>query len=253
MTFVYAIAALAIAASPNEWHTNVQAITPSGEITEGAWSGIDTQGNILLDQNGTQIIISPGDLSKLQWPTAMPLDPFAAYPVAVHLTDRSLLATKIISASSSKITIDAPHIGQIEIKLSSIAAIRFTENTNSQAGGLFQKSLANRPADEDIMLAVRGDRVTALRGVLESLDPKASSFRWRNRTVSINAKNTFAVVLASGVSRPTKAQALCYLYGGIIMGGRITGGNAQNLKLELATGQQVEIPVIKIFSYQFPK
>jgi hypothetical protein len=83
------------------------------------------------------------------------------------------------------------------------------------------------------------------------LDPEGGSFRWRGRSVPIDADRVFGIVFAAGVGREGEAPAVCALRDGSTWAGRIAGGDRETIRLELTSGPIAELRVADLAGIRF--
>ena len=132
-----------------------------------------------------------------------------------------------------------------------LAAVHFMPGEHPAAAEAFSKALAARDSAQDTLLVVRDERVTALKGVTESPAPDGGSFKWHDRSVPLRPDSTYGIVFATGMQKPAPPQALAVLKDGSIWAGRLTGGDADSVHLELTDGGKVVLPVGELDEIRF--
>jgi len=230
---------------------SVRAITIEGKAIEAVFSGVDPAGAILLERSGATTALPPATLMSLRWADSGPVGPPGSLPVVVYLADGSRMPARIIGGDARHLELQTCPAPRLKIPLAELAALRFA--TPEHAGGreAFDKALADRDPSQDTLFVLRGDRLAVLRGVTESLGPAGGSFRWRNRSVPIAPDTVYGLVFAAGLTRAPRTQAVCRLRDASIWAGRITGGSAEKIALELAGGLTITLEVSQLMEIQF--
>jgi hypothetical protein len=240
----------------------VRAVDIEGAAVQGIWSGVSPDGAVVLDQDGRRKEVPPGELMLLRWaappvsppvetrPTASRPAP-ASQPAAVFLTDGNHLQGTVIGGDARHIVFKTALVPELTLPLDRVAAVRLMPREHPAAAEAFSKALAARDPAEDTLLIVRDDRVTALKGVTESLAPSGGSFKWRQRRVPIRADNAYGIIFAAGVQKPAPQPAMATLIDGSTWAGRLVGGDAKSVSIELAGGLKVPLPVKQISEIRF--
>lgn len=229
----------------------VRAVTVDGRTVEGAWSGVDDSGAIRLLHSGNTSLLSPADLMLLRWRDPASTRPAAIQPTSIYLADGSRFMGTIVSATNRQIILRTSSVPELNLPLNRLAAIRFLTLHHEAAEEAFQRALNDRHASEDTLVLLREGRVNAIQGVTESLSADGGSFRWRNRSVPMLPENVYGLVFASGIQKPEEPQARCTLNDGSVWAGRVTGGTADQILLELADGTRIELPVADLAEIRF--
>lgn len=242
---------LQTAPAPAVTPASVRVLTIEGETLRGEWAGVSENGELLLRRDGRTASVPADQLMLVQWLSAGPMAPPAHPSSVVHLADGSRLYARIVGGDARHIKIEAAAIGDLEVPLTRLAAIRFARAEHPDAQQAFRRALAKRDPSRDLLLVVRDDRVTTLRGVVESLRPNGGSFKWRNRSIPIDPAQAYALVMAKGVHRPDLAPVMCECRMGAIWAGRIIGGDAEEIELELTGGRSIPVKVTELIEIRF--
>ncbi len=229
----------------------VRVLTIEGESIDAAWSGVDAAGAILFERNGRTMRLPPSRLMTVSWVDARPVDAPTTLPATVYLADGSRLHARVTGGDARHIEIKTAPVARLQIPLDRLAAIRFSHRRHAAAREAFDRALVRRDPSQDVLLVVREDRVGVLRGVTESLCPDGGAFKWRGRGVPIDPEKTYGLVLAAGVHREPVPRAVCELRDGSAWGGRITGGNAGEIELELTVGRTIKVRVAELSEIRF--
>jgi len=225
----------------------VRVVTIEGVSADGTWSGINSAGAAVIIHDGQKKEFAPEELMLLRWaelPASRPAP--ASQPAAVYLSDGSLLQGAIVGGDAKHVVLKTTLVSQLQLPLDRLAGVRLMPRENAAAAEAFAKALAVRDPTQDTLLVVRDDRVTALKGVTESLAPDAGTFKWRDRSVPIRPDNVYGLVFAAGVQKPVPPQARALLKDGSTWAGRLAGGDADSVSLELAGGVKVALPVAEL-------
>lgn len=229
----------------------IRAVTIEGESIEGTWSGVDADGKILLSKANDTKKFAPSELMLLRFADQPSSRPSVTLPVTIFLSDGSRMPARIIAGGPQHLEVQTTPVPQMKIPLSSVAAIRFATSQPTSAEEAFQKALAERDSSQDILLNIREERVTPLRGVTESITAEGGSFRWRERSIPIQAETTYAIVFAAGVHSRTAAPAVCAMIDGSAWAGRIARADASSIELELPGELKVNLPIAQMSEIQF--
>lgn len=230
----------------------VHAVTIEGRSLEARWSGVNAAGAIVLVEGDKQLEIAPDGLMLLRWAEAPATRPSAdTAPVTVYLADGNRLNGRITGGDARTIMLSTELLPELRLPLTRLAAIRLMTAEQPEAAAAFEKARSARDPAQDTLLVVRDGRVTALRGVTESLGLQGGSFRWRERSVPVTAETCYGIVFAAGVQTTADAQATCVLADGSTWAGRLAGGNADSVAVELADGLTVTLPLAKIEEIRF--
>ncbi len=229
----------------------VRALTIDGKTIEGAWSGIDAQGRLVIAADQDRHTLAPDETMLLAWPDAKPAEPPAEFPTALHLADGSILPIRITGADAKSIVIATPFAPELRIPLAELAAVRYARQEHAEAREAFETALAGRATSEDVLVVVRDGQVTALRGVTESLTPGSAAFRWRNRSVPIDPASAYGIVFARGVQSGERPDALCLLRDGSAYAGRLTGWNPDTVEWRMTADARLRLPIRELREIRF--
>jgi hypothetical protein len=171
--------------------------------------------------------------------------------VTVYLPDGNKFQGAITASDANTITLKTQFVPELRLPLTHLAAVRLMPGEYKAAAEAFEKALASRDRSQDTLLIVREDRVTALKGVTESLGAGSGSFRWRDRSVPIKSDTAYGIVFAAGVQAPAAPQAICTLKDGSAWAGKLAGGDADMVTIELSVGLKVRLPVEQLVEIRF--
>lgn len=224
----------------------VRATTIEGKSIEGAWLGMEG-GQIRLSVEGKVVLLDPAQLLRLHGiaTTSRPA-PAASLPgdeVIVHLADGSRFPARITATEGESIRLATSLVPDLELKLSSLAGLRFAQADVPAGVAAFTEALADRDPTQDTLITLQDGKVSTLRVMLEALDPKGGRFRWRDRTVAVDRSRIFGLVLATGAGVPAVPPVRCRLTCGDVWAGRLVDGNEHTIRLELAAGPTIELAV----------
>ena len=231
----------------------VRGVTIDGQTIEGRWSGPVGEGQIRIEASGSTKVLRLDELLSLRWQTSQtaPASQPQSLPLLVRLKDGSRVWTRLLGGNSDRLELETPWTKSLAVPLASLAAICQAGAQNQALQGAFDQAWADRKTDEDQLLLFRNDRVTTLRGALESLGADGGSFRWRDRSVPFAVQEAFAVVMAVGRSTPAPAQALCSLRDGCTWAGQIADIEADSLRLRLNMGTVLSLPIEQMSEIRF--
>jgi len=240
----------------------VRALTIEGSVIEGDWMGM-RDNKLELSVEGKVTLLDPAQVMGLHWvgTTSRPastIAPAATTPgnaehdwVTVHLADGSRFPARIAAGDRETIKLQTDLVSELELPLSRLAAIRFNVDDASPAAGPFDEALAARDPTEDMLVIAHEGKVNTLRGVLESLQGDRVKFQWRGRSVNVDRARIFGLVLATGAGTTDVPPVRCILNNGSIWAGRLTGGDARTIQLQLAAGPALEVSVELLDDIQF--
>ncbi|MEP0844252.1 MAG: NPCBM/NEW2 domain-containing protein [Phycisphaerae bacterium] len=230
----------------------VRAVTIEGQSLEANWSGVSPAGAVVLIEDGKPREISPDGLMLLRWPVEPASRPTeSGHQTTIDLADGSRVIGRIIAGDAKHVTVATEPLPELRLPLTELAGLRWRGSDQPEALAAFEKALAERDPSQDTLFVVREGRVTALKGVTESLGPGGGSFRWRERSVPIQAGSAFGIVFAAGVQPPAAAQATCRLTDGSRWAGKLAGGDERSVIVELGGGTRVALPVARIEEIRF--
>jgi hypothetical protein len=132
-----------------------------------------------------------------------------------------------------------------------VAAIRVSHQENAAAAAAFTQALEQRDSLADTLFIVQEGKVSPLRGVLQSLDDRGGSFKWRERNVNIDRTRAYGVVLAKGAGAAVNSQVQCSMTDGSTWAGTLAAGDDRSIKLQLAAGPAVDVPLSRITDIRF--
>lgn len=255
-------------AAPAMGAVPVRAVTIEGAAIEARWAGVTAEGAVTLAVDGQEKQFPPSELMLLRFGDAAATQPTttnsrpagtrhtapppaASQPATVYLADGNVLHGTIIGGDARNITLQTPLVPELKLPLIRLAAVRLMPGSHPAAEEAFQKELTARDPTEDTLLIVREDRVTALKGVTESLGAGSGSFRWRERSVPLRPETAYGIVFAAGVQKPARPQATATLRDGSTWAGRLAGGDADSVRVELSEGLTVDLPVGQLSEIRF--
>ncbi|MGQ9650135.1 MAG: NPCBM/NEW2 domain-containing protein [Phycisphaerae bacterium] len=243
--------AFVVAVSPSA--SPLRALMLDGQVFEGQWAGPGQEGEIRLQVAGAARTVRIDELLSLRWQTthtaaASQPEPF---PLIVHLKDGGRISARVLGGDSGGLKLETRWTKSLVVPLSLMAAMSSCGDQSHDLVAAFERALADKKPDEDQLLVVRNNRVTTLKGALESLGAQGGSFRWRDRSVPFGAQEAFALVMASGQSTPPPAQTLCLLRDGCTWAGRITGFETDSLHLRLSMGTVLSLPIGQMSEIRF--
>jgi hypothetical protein len=219
-------------------------VTIEGAAVEGTWSGMAASGAAVLVVDGQKKELPIAELMLLRWvepPTSRPAT--TSQPASVYLSDGGLVQGRIVGGDARHLVIKTAQVPELKLPLESLAAVRFMPGEHPAAAEAFAKTLAARDPAQDTLLVIRDDRVTALKGVTESLAPDGGAFKWRDRSVPIKPDSVYGLVFAAGVQKPAAPQARAMLKDGSTWAGRLVGGDGASVTIELVGGLTAALPV----------
>ncbi|HPD29555.1 MAG TPA: NPCBM/NEW2 domain-containing protein [Phycisphaerae bacterium] len=243
--------AFVIAVSPSA--SPVQALMLDGQVFEGQWAGPGQEGEIRLQTGGAARTVRIDELLSLRWQTAhtAAASQSQPLPLVIHLRDGGRISARVLGSDSGGLELETKWTKSLIVPLSLMAAMCSCGDQRHDLSAAFEQTLADKKPDEDQLLVVRNNRVTTLKGTLESLGADGGSFRWRDRSVPFAAQEAFAVVMATGQSTPPLAQALCSLRDGCTWAGQIVGIEADLLRLRLSMGTVLSLPIEQMSEIRF--
>jgi hypothetical protein len=232
----------------------VRALTIEGQAIEGAWLGMEGD-KFKFSVEGKETLLAPDQLMGLHWmattsrPASVTTRP--GDEVLVHLADGSRFNAQITGAQGETIQLQTGLMPELELKLSQMAAIRFSQEASPAADKAFAEALASRDPTQDTLFVAQDGKVNAIRGTLEKLTESGGTFKWRNRSVPVDRARMFAVVLATGAGTPPAPQARCVLTDRSVWAGRLVGGDQKTVQLELDAGPTLTIAVDLLSDIRF--
>lgn len=225
-----------------------------GQTIEGSWTGVSKDGQFVLSIQGQPTSLAPSDLMSLQFTGAESRPAATSRPgdeVTAYLGDGSQFDARITATTSETVELSTAIVPKLTLPLARLAAIRFARDESSPAAKPFADALAHRDATQDTLLLVQDNKASSLKGLLDSLDTSSGKFKWRERTIPIDRSRTFGLVLAAGAGTPPAPQARCTLIDGSTWAGKVAGGTADTLKLELTAGPVLDLKLDRIAELRF--
>ncbi|MBI4580206.1 MAG: NPCBM/NEW2 domain-containing protein [Planctomycetes bacterium] len=257
------------AGAPRAVAVPVRAVTVEGRAVEGQWGGLDGTGRILLIEQGKLTALAASDLLSLHHgdqggqdarpprggqggqdarpprtlpaPASRPASDRSADTVRIYLADGSQFDARITGGDGDSVELQSSLLAGLKLRLSSLAGVWFSGQDVPAAVEAFTQALAHRDLAHDTLFIVQDGKVSLLRGVLEALDERGGSFRWRDRGVPIDRSRAFGVVLATGGGAPPVPQMRCTLTDGSVWAGTIAGGTAGSIRIELTSGPMLNV------------
>lgn len=240
-------AALAEAAAP------VRVATVEGHTLEGILENVSADGLDLTIEGHTRRI-APADVTSVRFVAAQDDAPASrpADSVALYLADGSRFNGGIVKSDTDTIVVETGIASALSVPISRLAGVRFRPDQPGEAAEAFRAALAERHATKDMLFVLQeGDKLSTVRGLLESIHAGGCTFNWRERSVQIDRERAFGVVLATGAGTPPKPDLRCELTDGSVWAGSIAGGDKDAIRLDLAGGQSIKIPLDRIAAMRF--
>lgn len=253
MSFAWCLALL-LAVAGGETDRAARAMTLEGAWVEGTFRGLDADGRITLDRDGESASLPVDSLLVLHLSATEPpaTAPATRLSARVHTRDGGGFHATLRGADQRYVELDTALVSPLRLPVASLDAICFQpDRRHAAAQAAMEKARSQRDVSEDVLIVLTEERVTVLRGVMESLAPGEAGFRWRNRTVPIDPERVYGLVFAEGVAEGGMAPAVCMLRDGDAWAGTLAGGDASGIELELATGERVRLPLHQIEGIRF--
>jgi hypothetical protein len=136
----------------------------------------------------------------------------------VYLSDGSLIIADSVTIADQQATI-AWEYGKLTVPLEQVGGIVFVPLSAGPDGKLkpepdFAQAIARRNRTADRLLAIDGERLTAIDGLLESLDDEQAVFVWRDKARKIKRKKVYGMVLAARAADDREGWCLAHLSDG---------------------------------------
>ncbi len=234
------IASLAADAGPS-----IVAELGEGPPVSGRWVSADSTSLTMATDAGTRDL-RLDSLTRIRF---VPQPPATSQPASgpwwVVFEDGSELSATVAGEAAARLTVTTGY-GELSLPLTAIAGLR----PSGPADAEFAKAIAAR-GPEDQYLVRQGANVTVLRGMLERLGPGRGSFRWKDRSVPVDASRTAGLVLRAAASQPAGGGALCRLNSGEHLRGRLDSADAVRVRWSVAVGSTLDLPIGHIAEIDF--
>lgn len=247
------IASFSSAADPPATQpAGVRATTIDGRKLEGRWLGVGPAGELQIQTAPEGPVSIPrDDAMSLRFGQPSTSQPSVSDRPVFYLADGSRFAGQIVEGGQKALTVRSRLAGALAIPLAQLAGVRFGDIDAGDAADFFTRALAQRSASEDVLIAIREGRATAVRGVIEQLTVQGGSFRWRERSVPFQWETTYGLVVARGVQPATIARVLCLLRDGSLWGGDVISGDEATIRFKSSLGVDLELPVADAWEIRF--
>ncbi len=229
--------------------------TVDGKTVEGDWGGVDVQGRVIVQAASAKPkSIAPADVMDISFSGPQSQPAATSRPadgVTVYLSDASEFDARLLAGSADSIELQTDLVPRLKLRLSSLAAIRFSAEDLPAAAKAFNDALAQRDPTQDTLFILQDTRVSPLRGLVESLDANGGSFKWRQRSMHVDRSRAYGIVFATGAGVPPSPQVHCTLADGSTWAGKLDASDKTGVKLVLGAGPAVELPANKLTSIRF--
>jgi len=235
------VAVLAAAASPE-----VRVACLDGRTAAGVWRGYDAKHGFLLTTRDGEVALAGDEVMSIRWdaspvPASLPAED--EWPLLVYLKDTGRMAARVTGGDPRHVELQTRLADRLTLPLNGLAAMRFLAHREPATLQAFDEALAARETSQDTLLVIAGEKVQSLRGATESLHVEGGSFRWRDRSVPLRADRVLGVVFAAGLLREQPPPMACTLSDGTVWCGTLEHGDERQLRLKLAAGPTVLLPV----------
>lgn len=235
--------------------TPVNIVAIDGTKTQGAWIGM-TDGKVVIEVDAIRRSLEVDDLMVLDFTapsstrrahggTADPSS--AADQTVVHLADGGLLIGKLLPAEGERIALHTNLIGDLTLTFDQLAGVRVASpDAFPTSRELFDDALQTRLPGQDVMVTRGLDDVKALRGRLVQFGPGGGSFVFGDKERTFQPHRLFGIVFAAGVAKGDPQPLFVTLSDGASFSASPLHADAEQLKLRMAGGAEVTIPLAQI-------
>jgi NPCBM/NEW2 domain len=229
--------------SPSAARVDVTRI--DGSITTGRWIGaLEDAINIEEDQTST---IPVDDIRAVRFHRLGSTLRSTTADAEIYPAAGGVLFGSLTGGDEQGIVADTSIGTGVAIPYARLAGIWFgSANLPADARAVFDSTRADRAAGKDVLLAVRGGEVTAIRGSIVSLDAGGGRFMFNRTERTFSTTSVFAVVFASGAGTNESWPVTIELADGSRIPSRLTAGDSATVNLMTSFGTEVAIPIADV-------
>ncbi|MBN1491872.1 MAG: NPCBM/NEW2 domain-containing protein [Phycisphaerae bacterium] len=227
----------------------VRIVTIEGEQQTGTWRGAD-EASIEIQRDGVTTRVPRDDLMLVTFDnestTSRPvmLGPREA---VCTLADDSVIRGELLESGEGAVQIRTALLGLLTLRFSQLRAIRLGAVADqSEAQAEYERWLDRGSAGNDVLIAVRDERVTAVRGALVAIGPDEGRFTFQDKTLPIRAGTVYAVVFGAALATGSPSAATVVLRDGTRLASTTAGADAQTIQLRREGKAFATVPITSI-------
>lgn len=169
----------------------------------------------------------------------------------VYLLDGSVLLADKLIFDSGTLTLDWTAGKATQLPVASVRAVQLGVEVNQDGvvvtDSAFAAAIDDQTDNRDALFVRRDDKLTEVRGVIESLGKREAAFFWNDKPRKIDRKNIYGLVFAVTAGRPDlTGAARAALTDGSAVWGRAKSLDGKVLTLERDDGVTLAIPWNKV-------
>ena len=215
-------------------------------VQQGEWGGIhDDRIQLHGSADGAQgQALELSAISSVVFPTKC--DGTSAAGTTFYLADGGELTGELVDRAGEGVRARTL-LGPIELKFSSLAGIRFTDESDfAKAAEVFKEALAARKPGHDILVTRDATEVKSLRGTLQELDQEHGVFSFGDRPRSFQLDKIFGIAFAVGAGQSITYPASITLPNGGRFSGTLLSSDASVVHIAPSFGGELSIPVSEV-------
>ena len=171
----------------------------------------------------------------------------------VVLVDGSRIGCAKIAAASEKVMLESPLIGSLTIPQASVASIRFSASDARVRNAWHE--LCERTLKKDLLVVRKkrdeGDILDHLSGVVGDVNDQTIKFLLGEDEIPVKRGNVFGIVYRTRESPAGKPACVVRLVGSDVIQANAVASDGKQLRVTLAAGAEVSIPIDKLKSLDF--
>lgn len=217
----------------------VTVVKLDGSEVTAHWAPLQRPGHVALRTTAGEEIFAIDELLAVRPQRGSAPDRGRRWPVTVWVAGGSIVPAEILAAESRRLRLRTPLVDDWDLTLEQLDAVRWNEHRGFSPP--FASYLSERGPD-DLLLAIREQRINVFAGSLEGLDTGGGSFRFAERSARFTSDKAWGVVLAAR-AEDKPAKVVCIMDDEHHLAGDVEAATDQALMLRVASGKVVAVPL----------
>jgi len=167
-----------------------------------------------------------------------------------HLADGGRLYGELVGDAPEAVVTRTVLGGAVPIVFDRLAAIQFVRGGDAfaKAEELFEAALQARLPAQDVLITRDPEDTKSLRGRLETLDAESGSFVFGDKPRTFQTDKIYAIVFATGATKPANFPVTLELSDGSVVSGAIERADAESVKITTSVGSVLDLKVGEVAS-----